>query len=141
MADDPSGVTKPTPLQLRGQVIVDRLRGKVPAVAEPLHGMPRIGVALGGGSARGLTHIPYIEAMDAGTAIVTSPNAGAGEVLQNGRYGIIVSDDGFADNLLQLLEREDLRREFEARGLERAQEFSAEAIAERYLQIYRNVVR
>ena len=25
---------------------------------------PRIGVALGGGSARGLTHIPYIEAMD-----------------------------------------------------------------------------
>ncbi|MDR3471327.1 MAG: patatin-like phospholipase family protein [Devosia sp.] len=26
--------------------------------------MPRIGIALGGGSARGLTHIPYIEAMD-----------------------------------------------------------------------------
>jgi NTE family protein len=26
--------------------------------------MPRIGVALGGGSARGLTHIPFIEAMD-----------------------------------------------------------------------------
>ncbi|NGP17420.1 patatin-like phospholipase family protein [Devosia chinhatensis] len=28
------------------------------------NGGPRIGVALGGGSARGLTHIPYIEAMD-----------------------------------------------------------------------------
>lgn len=84
--------------------------------------------------------IPYIEAMAAGTAIVTSPNAGAGEVLQNGQYGVIVDDEGFADNLLQLLERQDLRREFEARGLERAQEFSAEAIAERYLQIYRNVV-
>ena len=27
-------------------------------------GDPRIGVALGGGSSRGLTHIPYIEAMD-----------------------------------------------------------------------------
>ncbi|MBK1794555.1 patatin-like phospholipase family protein [Devosia sp. WQ 349] len=27
-------------------------------------GGPRIGIALGGGSARGLTHIPYIEAMD-----------------------------------------------------------------------------
>src|SRR3569832_2381477 len=26
--------------------------------------MPRIGMALGGGSARGLTHIPFIEAMD-----------------------------------------------------------------------------
>jgi len=29
-----------------------------------VRGGPRIGVALGGGSARGLTHIPYIEAMD-----------------------------------------------------------------------------
>jgi glycosyltransferase involved in cell wall biosynthesis len=85
--------------------------------------------------------IPYIEAMAAGTAIVTSPNAGASEVLQNGRYGIIVDDERFADDLLRLLEREDLRRGFERRGVERAKEFSAEAIAERYLQIYRNVVR
>ena len=43
--------------------------------------------------------IPYIEAMAAGTAIVTSPNAGAGEVLKNGRYGIICDDDHFADDL------------------------------------------
>jgi NTE family protein len=64
MADDLPGVTKPTPLQLRGQAIVDRLRGKAPPVADVLHSTPRIGVALGGGSARGLTHIPYIEAMD-----------------------------------------------------------------------------
>lgn len=57
---------EPTPLQRRGQQIVDRLRG---ASREQTHGYapppePRIGVALGGGSARGLTHIPYIEAMD-----------------------------------------------------------------------------
>ncbi len=44
-------------------------------------------------------------------------------------------------NLLQLLESQDLRQEFEVRGLERAQDFSAQAIAEQYLQIYRNVVR
>ena len=60
---------------------------------------------------------------------------------KNGRYGVIVDDDRFADNLLQLLDCQELRSEFEARGLERAQDFSAEAIAERYLQIYRNVVR
>jgi phosphatidylinositol alpha-mannosyltransferase len=84
--------------------------------------------------------IPYIEAMAAGTAIVTSPNAGAGEVLKNGRYGIMCDDDHFADDLLKLLDSRELRREFEARGLERAQDFSADAIAERYLQIYRNVV-
>ncbi|HVW93336.1 MAG TPA: patatin-like phospholipase family protein [Devosia sp.] len=53
-----------TPLELRGQVIVDRLRGIAPSLADERRSMPRIGVALGGGSARGLTHIPYIEAMD-----------------------------------------------------------------------------
>jgi NTE family protein len=54
-----------TPLQLRGQALAAKLRerGKERASMRTLSG-PRIGVALGGGSARGLTHIPYIEAMD-----------------------------------------------------------------------------
>jgi NTE family protein len=54
-----------TPLQLRGKALVDRLRtkGKERGGMGTMSG-PRIGVALGGGSARGLTHIPYIEAMD-----------------------------------------------------------------------------
>jgi NTE family protein len=51
------------PILERGQEIVDRLRGET-RVETPKSSMPRIGVALGGGSARGLTHIPYIEAMD-----------------------------------------------------------------------------
>ncbi|HEY8577892.1 MAG TPA: patatin-like phospholipase family protein [Devosia sp.] len=54
-----------TPLQRRGQEVVERLRsgGKARGEMSTVSG-PRIGVALGGGSARGLTHIPYIEAMD-----------------------------------------------------------------------------
>jgi NTE family protein len=55
----------PTPLQLRGKALAERLRsqGKERGQMNAASG-PRIGVALGGGSARGLTHIPYIEAMD-----------------------------------------------------------------------------
>ncbi|MDC9823594.1 patatin-like phospholipase family protein [Devosia sp. ZB163] len=53
-----------TPLQRRGQAIVDRLRGEFREQPIRTGSEPRIGVALGGGSARGLTHIPYIEAMD-----------------------------------------------------------------------------
>lgn len=53
-----------TALQQRGQLYVDRLRGKAAPPARDEKIMPRIGVALGGGSARGLTHIPFIEAMD-----------------------------------------------------------------------------
>ena len=63
-ADDLGTPSKLTPLQQRGKAIIDRLNGNaVPSQRRP-SSLPRIGVALGGGSARGLTHIPYIEAMD-----------------------------------------------------------------------------
>jgi NTE family protein len=64
MSDATTDEVSRTPLELRGQEIVDRLRGNAPPIQEERTTLPRIGVALGGGSARGLTHIPYIEAMD-----------------------------------------------------------------------------
>jgi len=78
--------------------------------------------------------------MAAATAIVTSPNAGAGEVLRTA-----VTDHPrrrqFRRRSAEAAGLSGLRREFEARRLERARDFSAEAIAERYLQIYRNVAQ
>ncbi|UJW85224.1 patatin-like phospholipase family protein [Devosia sp. SL43] len=53
-----------TPLQIRGKALADRLRSEGKERGKMSFSGPRIGVALGGGSARGLTHIPYIEAMD-----------------------------------------------------------------------------
>ena len=56
---------KLTPLQVRGSAFADHLRsGRVGHKGVSTVSGPKIGVALGGGSARGLTHIPYIEAMD-----------------------------------------------------------------------------
>ncbi|MEO7221990.1 MAG: patatin-like phospholipase family protein, partial [Devosia sp.] len=55
------------PIMQRGQELIDRMHAgdTAPPIMKPDHGdMPRIGLALGGGSARGLTHIPFIEAMD-----------------------------------------------------------------------------
>ena len=52
------------PLEKRGRALIDRLRGQDKERGMDTISGPRIGVALGGGSARGLTHIPYIEAMD-----------------------------------------------------------------------------
>jgi NTE family protein len=66
MAHDLTVEDDRTPIQQRGQELIDRLHrseNEPPAVALQ-SSMPRIGVALGGGSARGLTHIPFIEAMD-----------------------------------------------------------------------------
>ncbi|MEP7240140.1 MAG: patatin-like phospholipase family protein [Devosia sp.] len=67
MAHDASVADDPIPILQRGQEIVDRLTSGAeppPETYAPSHSGPRIGVALGGGSARGLTHIPFIEAMD-----------------------------------------------------------------------------
>jgi NTE family protein len=91
----------PTPLQRRGQEIVDRLRGEFRGHAVQRPTDPRIGVALGGGSARGLTHIPYIEAMDemglkphviAGTSIGALIGAG----WANGMSGRELREHSFA---------------------------------------------
>lgn len=91
----------PTPLQRRGQEIVDRLRGHFLEHPTRLGTEPRIGVALGGGSARGLTHIPYIEAMDemglrpsviAGTSIGALIGAG----WANGMSGAELREHSFA---------------------------------------------
>jgi NTE family protein len=54
-----------TPLQQRGLEIVQKLRGEfIEIPQERTGGDPKIGVALGGGSARGLTHVPFIEAIE-----------------------------------------------------------------------------
>ncbi|MBI4920788.1 MAG: patatin-like phospholipase family protein [Devosia nanyangense] len=67
MAHDLTHEDEPIPILQRGQELIDRLNlvGDIPEASPPTYSsMPRIGVALGGGSARGLTHIPFIEAMD-----------------------------------------------------------------------------
>ncbi len=67
--DIPASVQR-TPIEERGQRFVDALRRAEAPDQSPPNAIsrampdPRIGVALGGGSARGMTHIPYIEAMD-----------------------------------------------------------------------------
>jgi NTE family protein len=90
---------QPTPLQQRGRRVIERMRGGKPKAPGAETGL-RIGVALGGGSARGLTHIPYIEAMDelgltpsviAGTSIGALIGAG----WANGMKGAEIREHAF----------------------------------------------
>ena len=87
------------PILKRGQEIVDRLRGNAQKTRPS--SMPRIGVALGGGSARGLTHIPYIEAMDElglKPAIIAGTSIGAliGSGWANGMSGAELREHSFS---------------------------------------------
>ena len=80
--------------------------------------------------------IPYIEAMASGTAVICSPNDGASYVLGNGKFGAVVDDKTFPAALIELLENKRKRKGLEKIGLERAQEFSWEAVARQHREVY-----
>lgn len=79
---------------------------------------------------------PYAEALAAGTPVVASPNPGAREVLEDGRYGIIARDDELGAALCKILGDPARRAELGQRGLERARAFSWETVASQYERIY-----
>jgi glycosyltransferase involved in cell wall biosynthesis len=79
--------------------------------------------------------------MAAGTPVVATPNPGAEEVFENGRYGLIVSEEQLGETLCALLNRAELRQEYGERGLERAKIYAWEKVAEAYEQVYDTVLR
>lgn len=83
---------------------------------------------------------PYIEAMAAGTPVVATPNPGAIEVLEDGRFGIITSDDELGDSLVRLLSDSALRENFSRQGSERAQQYDWDRIVDQYEKIYEKVL-
>ncbi len=83
--------------------------------------------------------LPYIEAMACGTPVVASPNLGAKEVLDNGKYGIIAKDDQLTDKLIELLENKEIREEYIERGLERVKDFDFNKITNQYENLYQTL--
>ncbi len=80
--------------------------------------------------------VPYIEAMASGVPVVASPNAGAREVTQEGRAGLIVRDDALAETLVRVLTDAALRERLRAAGLERAQDFGWDRVCAQYEALY-----
>jgi glycosyltransferase involved in cell wall biosynthesis len=83
---------------------------------------------------------PYVEAMAAGAAVVATPNPGAREVLQNGKYGAIVDDEQLGDTLCTLLRSAEIRQSYASQALERAHSFSWENVAIEYERVYESVL-
>jgi glycosyltransferase involved in cell wall biosynthesis len=79
---------------------------------------------------------PYAEAMAAGTPVVATPNAGAIEVLDNGRYGIIAEPATLGETIVGLLSDPPRREGLAAAGLSRAQEFDWERVVDAYERLY-----
>ena len=83
--------------------------------------------------------VPYIEAMASGTPVVATPNMGAREVLDGGRFGILADPAGLGEALSNLLEDGDRRREMSERGRLRAADFSLGATVDSYERLFADV--
>ncbi len=79
---------------------------------------------------------PYLEGLASGTAVVATTNPGAREVLADGQYGVVVSDEHLGETLVQVLREPDLRRRYETRGLGRARQFAWDDVARSYEAVY-----
>jgi glycosyltransferase involved in cell wall biosynthesis len=84
---------------------------------------------------------PYVEAMAAGTPVVATPNPGAEEVLDHGKYGLIVPEARLGEALCALLTREEMRQDYSKRGSDRATMYSWDHVAERYEKVYEAVLQ
>ncbi|RIE03797.1 glycosyltransferase family 4 protein [Cohnella faecalis] len=77
--------------------------------------------------------IPYLEAMASGTLVVTTPNPGAEELLEDGRYGWIVSDEELADALIRALERPESHAKWTEPALEWARSHDWSVMLQQFL--------
>jgi phosphatidylinositol alpha-mannosyltransferase len=81
--------------------------------------------------------VPYIEAMASGTAVVSTPNRGAQEVLQNGTSGILCGEDRLGKKLVKVLRDQRLREYLEQTGYKRARGYGWEVVCGAYESLYR----
>src|SRR5206468_7722411 len=76
--------------------------------------------------------LPYLEALACGTPVVATPNPGSREVLGDGRFGRLASDEQFAAEICRLLSDEPACERLSRAGLERAAEHAISRTAEWY---------
>jgi len=84
--------------------------------------------------------IPYIEAMACGTPVVATPNAGARELLEDGKRGVLARPSELGSELLSLLNDPLKRHSMARQGLKRAEDFSQDRVVEAYEALFASTV-
>jgi len=83
---------------------------------------------------------PYAEALASGTAVVSTANAGALEVLDGGRYGVLTRERELGSTLLAVLRDNRRRSQLAQAGLLRAQDFDWINVVDQYESLYKNLL-
>jgi glycosyltransferase involved in cell wall biosynthesis len=85
--------------------------------------------------------VPYIEAMASGLAVVATPNLGAREILDNGRLGVLSSDEGLGRDLVRALIEDQRREQVAQLALREARDrYDWSVVAEAYEELYRHTM-
>ena len=84
--------------------------------------------------------IPYIEAMACGTPVVATPNAGARELLEDGKWGVLARASELGPVLLSLLIDAPKRLSFAQLGLERAEAFAQDRVVDAYEALFASTI-
>ena len=84
--------------------------------------------------------IPYVEAMASGCPVVATPNPGAVELTDRGRYGVLSTETDLGATLLHLLMSESERKRLAEAGLQRSLTFDLELVARSYEACYRQTL-
>jgi glycosyltransferase involved in cell wall biosynthesis len=80
--------------------------------------------------------VPYIEAMASGTPVIATPNAGAREVLADGKFGLLADAENLGEAILSIIRSRSLAAELAQSGVARAEEYSWPSVIDRYEQVY-----
>ncbi len=84
--------------------------------------------------------MPPLEAMACGTPVLTSDGSSLAEVVGDAAYTVNPLDEQqIADGIWDMMESEELRRQYQRKGIERAKKFSWEEAAEKLYQVYQKV--
>lgn len=84
--------------------------------------------------------LPYAEALACGTPIVATSNPGSREVLDDGRFGLLVRDEEFGPALSRLLANAGERERLARAGLTRASDYDIARAAEQYEQVMAELI-
>jgi glycosyltransferase involved in cell wall biosynthesis len=80
--------------------------------------------------------VPYLEAMASATPVVSTPNAGAREVIGASGAGLVVGEGELGRALADLLADGERRHAMGRAGVERAREFHFDRVAAAYERAY-----
>lgn len=83
--------------------------------------------------------VPALEAMACGTAVVSTENPGANEIILNGINGFCCNQNLLSDCLIRLIKDETLRKKIYSAGVEYAKNYDINKTAALYEKIYKDV--